>query len=304
MSERASRDRSPGRPCAHASIRSVLMRPSQVSVPSEPSPRGGPGSRPPPEASAALAAPGQPAVDQVHPLGPPAAGPHAQLAGGEGQLDRGRAGVVRRTLLRSHHRTPGQQVGVRRGRVRRLDGLGIGGDALLVPGRVGRDDPLGARRRTDPGVTVQAREHEQAAERLGHPDPARRGHRPLDRERVPEELLQTQQRDGLQALVAGQPGQGRLRVSGCFRILARQGLQRLALCHHDGQSAAAPLRAASARSTMLTRSRQCGPGAGRAARLGQRSRAAQSGIMVGCQESMTNRSSTRPHAPTATFRAR
>ena len=31
MRPRASRDRSPGRPCAHASIRSALIRPSQVS---------------------------------------------------------------------------------------------------------------------------------------------------------------------------------------------------------------------------------------------------------------------------------
>src|SRR6202041_1534073 len=106
-----------------------------------------------------------------------------------------------------------------------------------------------------PCVPVQARQHEQPAERLGHPDPARRGHGPLDRERVPEELLQAQQRDGLQPLVTGQPGQGRFRVSGCFWILAREGLQRLALCHHDAQSAAAPLRTASARPTMLTATR-------------------------------------------------
>jgi hypothetical protein len=175
---------------------------------------------------------GQPAVDQIGAPGPPAAGADAQLAGGEGQFQGGRAGVVGRALLRAHDRSPGQQVGVGRRRVRLLDGLGVGGYAFLVPVRVGSDDLLGPRRRADPRVAIQARQQEQATESLGHPDPARCRHRPLDRERVPQELLQAQQRDRLQAFVTGQPGQGGLGVAGRLGVLTGEGLQRLALGHH------------------------------------------------------------------------
>ncbi|MBV9093229.1 MAG: 4-hydroxybenzoate 3-monooxygenase [Streptosporangiaceae bacterium] len=175
---------------------------------------------------------GEPAIDEAGPLGAPAAGAGAQLSGGKGEFERGRARVVGGALLRSHDRAPGEQVGIRRCRVGGLDRLGVGGDALLVPARVGRDDLLGPGRGAYPGIAVQSRQAEQAAERLRHADPAGRGHRPLDRQRVPEELLQPQQRDRFQALIAGQPGEGCLRVTSSLGILARQGFQRLALCHH------------------------------------------------------------------------
>ena len=177
---------------------------------------------------------GQPAVHQRRPPGLPPAHADLQVAAGHRELDRRGAGLIGRALVRPHlrGRAPGQQVGVGRGGGRGVPGLPVGRFALSAGPAEGRQDLLGLFRGALLRVPLHPGQREQPGQRPRDRDMAVRRYRPAGGQRVPQELLQAQQRHRLQTAALGQPSKGGARVTGQRGILPRQGLQSLRLSHH------------------------------------------------------------------------
>ena len=146
---RASRDRSPGCPCAHSSIRSALIRLSQVSAPGALAGRVSQRST-------------RPARLVFQPLTPTLSSPAATASS-----IAARAGVVGGPLVRAHDRGPGQQVGVRRHGVRAGQRPGVGGEALGPRAGVGADDLRGLLAGADLRVALHPGQGEQPGEGPG-----------------------------------------------------------------------------------------------------------------------------------------